>query len=560
MKTRPPDASGGSVDGGLGMARIVNVEQMRAIESAAGRKGLSYDRMMDLAGEAVFHHAVRQCGEISGKRMAVLCGSGNNGGDGLVAAAHLAKSGAGVRVFLAAERKQGDPRRQAAVDAGCSVESAVTESERAVALQALEQADCIIDAVLGTGTRLPLRPPIADLLDGVRALIARMERKPFVLAVDCPSGVDCDTGDAGPQTVPADLTVTLGAAKAGLIVFPAAETVGRIVVADIGLPPDMDSLNVPGPVLADALSVREWLRARPRNSHKGTYGRAIVVGGSVNYSGAPALAALGACRVGAGLVTLAVPDSVRSVVVPLVPEATWIVLPEDFGVIAAGGAEVLETEIANAQALIVGPGFGREKPTASFLKDLLQQGAGKKAPIGFSAVEKAAGGRKPERPPMILDADALRILSETRDWPRMLPPGSVLTPHPGEMSALTGLSKEEIQKDRAGTAMRCAAEWNAVVVLKGAFTVVAAPDGRCAIEPFATPALAHAGTGDVLAGAIGGLIAQGTENWRAAALGAYLHGRAGELASEQVGASDSVLARDVARCLPKAIMELRGTD
>lgn len=539
------------------MARIVTVEQMRAIESEADRRGIGYDRMMDLAGQAVFAQTQHRSRAISGKRVVVLCGGGNNGGDGLVAAVRFAQAGAAVQVILAALRKDGDPRYQAAVEAGCSSEDATQESGREAALRSLRAADILIDAVLGTGTRLPLRPPAAGILAEFRERLSQTDRRPFVVAVDCPSGVDCDTGEAAPESIPADLTVTLGAAKPGLITFPAAELVGCLVVADIGLPPDLDSLDVPGPLLADSVLVREWLPLRPRDSHKGTFGRVIVIGGSVNYPGAPALAGLGAYRVGAGLVTLAVPRPVYSAAVSLLPEATWIVLPEDLGVIAAGAMEALEPEMANTQALVVGPGFGREKATAAFLKNLLQQVQVKKSPIGFGVMEKTGGGRKLLRPPMVVDADALRMLAANPDWPGMLAPGTVLTPHPGEMSALTGWTKEQIQKDRTGTAVRFAREWDAVVVLKGAFTAVAAPDGRCAVAPFATPALARAGTGDVLAGTIGGLIAQGVDGWQAAVLGAYLHGRAGELAAAHVGATDSVLARDVARFLSHSIAELR---
>ena len=541
------------------MARIVDVEQMHAIESEADRRGVTFERMMDRAGEAVFARTIRCYGPASGKRVVVLCGGGNNGGDGLAAAVHFAQAGSSVNVFYVAERKETDPRSRAAIEAGCSVENALLEAGRGAMLRALKEADILVDAVLGTGIRLPLRPPVAEILGDICEAVRRAERRPLVVAVDCPSGVDCDSGQAAPQTSPADLTVTLGAVKPGLITFPAAELVGRLMVADIGLPPDLDSLNVPGPQLADPDMVRDWLPTRPRDSHKGTFGRVIVIGGSINYPGAPALAGLGAYRAGAGLVTLAVPGPVYPAAVSIIPEATWIVLPEDFGVIAAGAWEVLAPEAGQAQVLVVGPGFGREKPTAAFLKDLLQQGQGKKAPIGFGMGEKTEHGKKMERPRMVVDADALNILAGWQDWPGLLPPGSILTPHPGEMSALTGLAKAELQKDRPGTALRFAREWNAVVVLKGAFTAVASPDGRCVLEPFATPALARAGTGDVLAGTIGGLVAQGLESWQAAVLGAYLHGRAGELAAAYAGATDSVLARDVARFLSNSIAELRGT-
>ncbi|MBN1439235.1 MAG: NAD(P)H-hydrate dehydratase [Anaerolineales bacterium] len=542
------------------MAHIVNVEQMRALESEADRKGVSYDRMMDRAGEAVFNWTVRQSGPASGKRVVVLCGGGNNGGDGLVAAVHFAQAGAAVRTFLAVERRSGDPRRKAAQAAGCSVEECAREAGYPALAESVKQADVLIDAVLGTGFRLPLRPPILRFMETVGAALAQRRRRPFITAVDCPSGVDCDSGETAPQAIAADLTVTLGAAKPGLVAFPAAESLGRLVVADIGLPGDLEIFKEPGPLLADSGLVGGWLTPRPRNSHKGTYGRVIIVGGSANYPGAPALAGLGAYRTGAGLVTLAVPVPVHPAAVSIVPEATWIVLPDDMGVITAGAAEVLLPEAAAAEALVLGPGMGREKQTAAFLKEMLCRGQGKKAHIGFGAVEKTVGGDEVRRPPWIVDADALRVLSTIPEWWKMLPPGSILTPHPGEMAALTGLAVEAIQRDRTEIALRFAKAWNAVVVLKGAFTVAAAPDGRCAVEPFATPALAKAGTGDVLAGVVGGLVAQGRERWQAAVLGAYLHGRAGELAAEQAGASDSVMAGDAALYLSRSIAELRHAE
>ncbi|MBN2085976.1 MAG: NAD(P)H-hydrate dehydratase [Anaerolineales bacterium] len=541
------------------MARIVSVEQMRAIESEADRKGMPFERMMECAGEAVFLRASEHYGPVTGRRVVVLCGGGNNGGDGLVAAVHFSRAGAAVEVILASQRKDDDSRLRAAVAAGCAQTDGTADANRSRMSQALEGAEILVDAVLGTGTRLPLRPPLAGFLDSVLAAVSRNAHRPFVVAVDCPSGVDCDTGAAAPQTIPADLTVTLAAAKPGLITFPAAELTGRLVVAGIGLPPDLDSLKTPGVQLADADLVRGWLRARPRNSHKGTFGRMIVIGGSINYPGAPALAGLGAYRAGAGLVTLAVPGTVYRAAVSILPEATWIVLPEDFGVIAAEAADVLVLEILKAQALVIGPGFGREKPTAAFLKTLLRKTRHERRAIGFGTAAEKGNAETSHLPPSVVDADALRILPELPGWTGMLPNGSVLTPHPGEMAGLTGLTGEKIRQDRTGIAQRFAQQWNTIVVLKGAFTVVAAPDGRCAIEPFATPALARAGTGDVLAGTIGGLIAQGVESWEAAVLGAYLHGRAGELAAAHAGVTDSVLARDVALFLSQAIAELRGS-
>ena len=383
------------------------------------------------------------------------------------------------------------------------------------------------------------------------------------MAVDCPSGLNCDSGALDPAALPADLTVTFAAAKRGQFVFPAANWLGELVVADIGVSADLPELAQVQLELATPQDVRAWLPGRPRDAHKGTFGRALVAAGSVNFTGAAYLAGAAAYRIGAGLVTLAVPEPLHAIVAPQLPEATWLILPDEVGVIAASAAEVIEKELPRSQALLVGPGFGTEKSTGQFLRRLLdveegQAGGGRKRALGFTA--RAAGGPEGEGsatplPPLVVDADGLRLLAQVENGPARLPRLSVLTPHPGEMAALTGLDKEAIQADRLGTAQRFAAEWGQVVVLKGAFTVVAAPEGRTAIVPFATAALARAGTGDVLAGMITGLLAQGVPPYEAAVAGAYLHGRCGELAAQAMGQTASVLAGDVLRALPAALAE-----
>jgi len=236
-------------------------------------------------------------------------------------------------------------------------------------------------------------------------------------------------------------------------------------------------------------------------------------------------------------------------------------LPHDMGVIAGGAAEVLATELDKTQALLVGPGFGMEKETAAFLRRLLRvEDAEGKGQMGFAHRGEAGASEKSSQPvplpPMVVDADGLKLLAQIEGWPKLLPPGAVLTPHPGEMGVLTGLAKDDIQTDRVGVAQKYAAEWGHVVVLKGAFTVVAAPDGRATVQPFATAALARAGTGDVLAGAIAGLRAQGLAPYDAAVAGAYLHGLAGILAARALGTTASVLASDVLEALPEALVEV----
>ncbi|MGH2523205.1 MAG: NAD(P)H-hydrate dehydratase, partial [Anaerolineales bacterium] len=349
--------------------------------------------------------------------------------------------------------------------------------------------------------------------------------------------------------LPADFTVTFAAAKRGQFVFPAADAIGALSVADIGIPDALPELASVKLELATPEMVRTLLPARPRDAHKGTFGRVIVAAGSVNFTGAAYLAGAAAYRIGAGLVTLAVPVPIYPILAAQLPEATWIMLPHKMGVIAGGAAEVLLKELDKAQALLVGPGFGMEKETGLFLRRLLQVGeSSSKGPIGFVSraaerMEQAPGAAP--LPPVVADADGLKLLAQIENWPKRLPRNAVLTPHPGEMATLADMEKDAIQSDRIGAAQKWAAEWGHVVVLKGAFTVVAAPDDRATVQPFATAALARAGTGDVLAGAIAGLLAQGLAPYEAAVAGAYLHGLAGELAAATLGTTASVLASDV---------------
>jgi NAD(P)H-hydrate epimerase len=285
----------------------------------------------------------------------------------------------------------------------------------------------------------------------------------------------------------------------------------------------------------------------------------LVVAGSVNYTGAASLAAGSATRVGTGLVTLAPPQAIYPIVAARLAEATYLLLPHDMGVLAPDAVKVLSEKVMDYDALLLGPGFGQEKPTEEFLSQLLggEQAAHSRR-LGFlhddETVGKAAEG--PQLPPLVVDADGLNLLARLDNWPRLLPPGTVLTPHPGEMARLMVCEIREVQADRIGCATQMAAEWKQVVVLKGAHTVVAAPDGRVTLLPFANPAMATAGSGDVLAGAIVGMRAQGLAPFEAALVGAYLHGLAGELARDALGDA-GVVAGDLMGMLPLAIRRLK---
>ena len=313
--------------------------------------------------------------------------------------------------------------------------------------------------------------------------------------------------------------------------------------------------------------VRRSLPARPEDGNKGTFGKVMVVAGSVNYIGAAALATQGAMRAGAGLATLATPGDLLPMLGAKLTECTFLPLPSDLGVIASHAAEKVRSSLEGYAALLVGCGIGTEKETVTFLRNLLAQSDAharpSARPIGFSArhpaedVNRSEDGHK-KLPPLVLDGDALNILAEWEEWDNTIPQGSVLTPHPGEMARLTGSTVDEVQADRVGVAREAAARWNCVVVLKGAATVIAEPGRKVYTSPFSNPALATAGTGDVLAGAIAGLIAQGMGGVEAACAGVYLHGLAGEMLRDEYGHAGG-LAGDLPVLLARAQKSIRDS-
>lgn len=513
---------------------------MRRIEAAADASGLSYAQMMENAGQALAARARALLSETQGAHVLLLIGSGNNGGDGLVAARNLAEN-CGIRVSCYLLRgRDGDPLLSSARDAGASMLLA-TEDPQRDKLQALcADADLVVDALLGIGLRLPLRNEVADLLDAVREVIASRRRRqldspripampplrdpqaaPLVLAVDCPSGLNCDSGEIAGQSLPADETLTFIAAKPGLLRPPGALFCGRLSYSDAGVAADFPATLQDTRVLADPLLVRSLLPARPRDAHKGSFGKLLIIGGSENYRGAPGLGALAAQRVGAGLVTVSAPEAVINALAAQQPGVTW--LPDSFA--------ALRDALPGYSALVLGPGWGISDRTRDLLERLLTL----------------------ELPPLLVDADALNLLATRQDWPRTLPPGSIVTPHPGEVARLAQLPLDQVQRDRWRLGPELAERWKVTLVFKGAYTLIASPDAAVTVMPFCSDALARAGSGDVLAGAIGGLLAQGCPPPSAAIAGSYLQGLAGTLAAERAGTSRSLLATDIADGLAAAL-------
>ena len=536
--------------------KLVTVSQMQAIEKEADENGLTFDQMMENAGRGLADIILEMYAEDVESEVVGLVGPGNNGGDTLVALSVLVSNGWKARAYLVKRKKDDLVKRFVA--AGGEILSGDNAFQQLA--ETIDTADVLLDGVLGTGIKLPLKKEIAELLSEVNDILDGLEESPLVVAVDCPSGVDCDSGDVADETIAADLTVTMAAVKQGLLKLPAFEYTGDLEVVDIDLPEDLPSLQASKTEVADPDAIAALLPERSLDSHKGTFGTALIAAGSVNYTGAALLAGEAAYRVGAGLVTMAIPASLHGALAGRFPEATWVLLPHEMGMIASNAAEVLAKNFERASALLIGPGFGTENSTKEFIENILEgKYSAKKAAqrIGFVRQEaEKTEENKAKLPPMILDADGLKLLAQIKDWYKKIPATAVLTPHPGEMAVLTGLSKEEIQQNRQEIASKYAREWGHVVVLKGAFTVIASPDERMTVIPVASPALAHAGTGDVLAGLIVGLRAQGLEAFDAAVAGAWIHAQAGLYAADDLGTTVSVLAGDVLDSVSDVISDL----
>ena len=510
---------------------LVDAAEMRALDRWTIEHGTPGHVLMERAGTGAAQALRRRLGRPRGP-VVVVCGRGNNGGDGFVIARHLRRAGVTAEVWLAAapDAVRGDAARMlASWRRGTGGVHALTESAHVDALvKRLPRASMVVDALLGTGLNAPVAGHLARVIDAINAA-----GRP-TLAVDIPSGLSADTGHVLGTAVRATATATFGFAKVGQHVYPGAELVGALDVVDIGIPAEAVTAVGPRTALLEAAEVGRCLPRRPRAGHKGTFGHVLVIAGSRGKSGAALLAAEGAGRAGAGLTTLAGPAALQSVLEGHVREAMTAALPDDpAGTMALGDGGALAALLAGRASVTCGPGLGVSAGTRALVAAVVRQC----------------------RVPLVLDADALNVVAGTALL-RERPAPSVLTPHPGEMARLAGVDTTAVQADRLGIARRVARELGAIVVLKGARTVIAAPDGRAAIAPTGNPGLGSGGTGDVLAGVVGGLLAQGMAPFEAAAFGVYAHGDAADAVAAERG-EVGLLARDVLAALPPAIARLQ---
>jgi NAD(P)H-hydrate epimerase len=394
--------------------KLVSVAEMQAIEREADAAGLSYAQMMENAGAGLAEEIARSYGHFKTGGALGLVGSGNNGGDTLVALEWLARQGWPVRAYLVRPRPDSDPLVARLQQAGGWIDSAERDPDFTRLSDSLQNSAVLLDGVLGTGFRLPLKPEVAQVLGSVRQMLMNMENPPQVVAVDCPSGVDCDTGEAAAETIPAAMTVTMAATKRGLLRMPAFELSGEIRLTGIGLPEGGSALKAWSALeheVADAGLVRQMLPPRPVLAHKGTFGTALVVAGSVNYTGAALLAGEAAYRSGAGLVTLAVPAPLHVALAASLPEATWVLLPHELGVISAGAVDVLQKNLGRATAVLIGPGFGAEDATAEFVARLFTHNSRSgRSGIGFVRSKPADEPKESTQlPGLVIDADGLNL-------------------------------------------------------------------------------------------------------------------------------------------------------
>ncbi len=516
--------------------KVCTAKQMALIDRDTIAGGVSGGELMERAGTAMSEVVLEFLAhEEAPGGVLVLCGKGNNAGDGLVVARKLQQAGLQVAVMLLAVPEKLAPTARGKFDL-LPEEVQVTVADKpdlwpAVLDQHADRAEVIIDAVFGTGIKPPLRSGYADLFRAVNDL-----GLPCV-ALDIPSGVDGDTGVVDPVAVACDLTITVQMPKLGLLLAPGRDFTGDIAVVDIGFPVEICHRHTPDHHYLDEMDYAALLPARSTFTHKYRCGKVLVAAGSHRFGGAAQLAAMGALRSGAGLVTLAVPQTLEIPLRTALPEVLVRPLDETSGgTILPPATPVWEGLVSGQHAVAVGPGLDADAATDAWV-------------LRMQAECEL---------PLVVDADGLNAWARRGEAPRFAHPDVVLTPHPGEMGRLLGIPTAEVENDRFGVAVRAARDWNAVVMLKGSPSLIALPDGRVYINPVGDDALARGGSGDVLTGLVGGLLAQGIGAVRAALLGAYVHGRAGTLAAEG-RSTRSVLVRDVAAAMGPAFEELEKT-
>lgn len=523
--------------------KILTAAEMREVDRlSTERAGIASLALMENAGRNVAEFVRGRIRDLSQRRVVILCGKGNNGGDGFVVARHLKQMGTKPEVILCGSPDE--VRGDAAENMGRwqsfpgELSVASSEAEWDNLSGCIKGSDVIVDALLGTGTR----GPVTGLMHRViHAVNSRCAPRALVVSVDIPSGLIADTGEHLSEAITADYTITFTAPKIGMLLRDAPACTGNLIVREIGSPRELVEETGKGDLRwLEAHEFAEFAEPRKAGGNKGDYGHVLIVAGSVGKTGAAVLASWAALRIGAGLVTVAAPEHALPTIAAHTPE----IMTEPLAETAAGSISMrsleggyFESLLERKRAMAIGPGLTTQKETQEFIR----------------AIVKMRDG-----PRIVLDADGLNAFAGRAGELKHSRPIAI-TPHPGEMARLVGGSVPEVQANRISIARKAAAAWNTFVILKGQQTVVAAPDGRVAINSTGNPGMATGGTGDVLTGMLAGLTAEfSASDWfQTLCFGVYLHGLAGDVAYAE-NAEAPLMASDLIRAIPGALKQFRS--
>lgn len=512
--------------------KVVTAHTMQELDRRAiNEYGIPGRELMESAGRGCAEHILSAYGGRPNISAVILAGKGNNGGDGYVIARHLLEKGWQVRVIVMTRREEiiGD----ALINLVLLPDEVLSFCPDTGELAArhhddLQRATVVVDALLGTGLKSDLKGVYLEAVSAINAAPGK------VVAVDIPTGVHGTTGRILGQAVQADLTISFGFAKLGQLLYPGAQQTGRLVVIDIGIPPRLMA-EVVGYDYLNEKAMAPLVQPRDRQAHKGTFGHSLIIAGSTGKSGAAALAANSAVRSGAGLVTLAAPEKINPILEIKTTEAMTVALPDaGCGYLNESHAPLIEQLLTGKNTVALGPGIDRQSTTISLVQHLVET----------------------IKLPLVIDADGLNALAEDVSvLKRKQSADIVLTPHPGEMARLLGTALPDMAAVRISVAQEFARTYGVYVVLKGAHTIIAAPNGQAAINGSGNPGMASGGMGDVLTGVITALLGQGYATWQACTLGVFVHGLAGDMVANEKG-EIGMNASDVIEMLPQAFNRL----
>ena len=514
------------------MKKVATTREMQKIDSLAiSSYGIEGLELMENAGIGITKALKKRFCDFSKKEVLIFCGIGNNGGDGLVVARLLFNMKINVAVFLL--EKQVDLKNDTAINAELAFKLGVkiTELDKTnlhLLDDHLKNCDIIVDALFGTGLTRPISGLYKQTIEKIN------KSKKFIAAVDIPSGINSDTGVLMGDCIRADLTLALALFKHGHLLFPAAALMGELELIDIEIPPELVTSQALEVQVTEESDLRTWFHRRSADSHKGNYGHVLVIAGSRGKGGAAGLTALAALRMGCGLVTLALPESCQKAFEFHPLEVMTVSAPETaVGTFALSAKNILLNHSKGMSAIAIGPGLSTEPETVQLLRELL--------PVIDC--------------PLIIDADAVNALAQSPETISQLKTNAVLTPHPKEMSRVTGIEISKIVEKRIEVARKFARDHSVTIVLKGAATIISQPNGLTTINPTGNPGMATAGSGDILSGIIASLVAQGFSSPKAAIAGTYLHGLSGDIFA-QGESQTSLIAGDLLRTLPETIKRI----